>query len=336
MNLYICSTFYHVLITVLKSIHTNKENAIAITGYIPEYDSLIAKLRKSDLFGDVIFLEQFSPQNDYEKEKWGKINVKKIEDKYSKLFYEYNEIYLFMDDICYARYLKTKHIYYNIIEDGFDCFKKTKMANSRFLYMVQDRKIGLNKKIYYLFHPYDYYNIDYYLKCKYVKTLEVNENIDLIINGKDKRVIEEKREQLFRLLDDDCKNVVIDIFLNDERIFKSDRIALVLTYCFYTDGKIDSEEKQVELYKRVCDYYRNKGLIPVIKPHPRDSVDYSCLNCQLLSKNFPAELIEYLDENKIIKYFSIYSSAIHRFDKIKVDYFETIDECEKYLEKNNY
>ena len=95
MNLYICSTYYHVLITVLKSLNMKKKFDIAITDYIPEHKALVDRISRSTLFNQIIVLEQWIPRNRLECYFFGYLNVFNIEKKYGKLFEKYEEIYIY-------------------------------------------------------------------------------------------------------------------------------------------------------------------------------------------------------------------------------------------------
>lgn len=325
MNLYICSTYYHVLVTALKCIDSEDNNVIAVTGYIPSCDGLVERLRKSKIFSDVVFLPRIDPTNKFEYLHWLIVNNLRVKKLVQFDFTSFCNIYIFMDDICYARYFKREHIYYHIIEDGYDAFKKNKMQNSPFLYTVKKRD-DWKSRVRNILFPFNSDNVKYYLDCKYVKSLEVNDKKDLIIDATDSRVKEVSKKNLFNKMNiENYKNVVLSIFLESLDIVNLKNMCIILTYCFFADKKIETIEAQTMLYKEVCDYYSELGLVPIIKPHPRDNVDYSSLKCFTLSKTFPAELISYLDQGRVKRYFSIFSSAVNSYEHDKVDFFDTID-----------
>ena len=338
MNLYICSTYYHVLISVLKSLD-NSENEIAVTDYIPENSKLIERLRKSGLFQKVHEFQNYGPENKLEGLFWRRI----FEDiKFRKYgpkveFLNYANIYLFMDDICYAHYLKDHKIEYNVIEDGYNSFKM--IEKSPFSYMVR-KNCGIKNKIKNILFPLNYRNSQYYQRCGLIKSIEVNEKQGIVLDIYDERVIELPRKKLFDKINNENRNRILNVFLDDRTIESIEMcpVALILTYCFYTDGIMKSEHEQVELYANVCSRYLQMGFRPVIKPHPRDCCNYKSIKgASVIDRYFPAELVKYLEEKiEIDKYVSIYSSSVNNFDKRKVDYFSTIEEFynKKYVSVN--
>lgn len=174
--------------------------------------------------------------------------------------------------------------------------------------------------------PWNYFNTRYYLDDPNILSLEVNQIEGAVIDRTDSRIIECPRRKLFGIVDHNQKNldVVMLIFKDDIAAFREcDNIALILTYCLSADGKMRSTDEQLALYSKVCDCYWQKKMTPVIKPHPRDLTDYSSLNVDVVNKNFPSELLYYIDQNKIVKNVSIYSTSTSLFPKEKVDYYET-------------
>ena len=92
--LYICSTYYHVLVACLKSLSTNNHADIIITGYIPDYFKLTERIKKSGLFNDVFCEDLLS---EFCKNKLNKLfyksGLKRIVKKNSKVdYYSYFKI----------------------------------------------------------------------------------------------------------------------------------------------------------------------------------------------------------------------------------------------------
>lgn len=65
-----------------------------------------------------------------------------------------------------------------------------------------------------------------------------------------------------------------------------------------------TNDQQLDLYKRIVSYYRQKGEMVVIKPHPVDKMDYTALNCEVIDANVPSEVFFLLDVkfNKVISF----------------------------------
>ena len=68
MKLYVCSTYYHILISCLKSIE-NKDVSIMVTDYIPNADEIFENLKKNRLFNQVFYVKNISyePKNKLKK-----------------------------------------------------------------------------------------------------------------------------------------------------------------------------------------------------------------------------------------------------------------------------
>lgn len=323
MDLYICSTYYHVLITCLKAID-NKKIVIGITDYIPEAKALFSRAKESSLFLEAVFLNRYEPSNRIERLYWRKTLIKRIEENESIDFLKYDNIVVYMDLICYALYFKEKGIGYHIIEDGFDTFKV--ILNSPFREMVERNDTLKQKILSYLF-PYYIRNTRYYLDSECVLSIEVNDKNGIAIDNNDERVKEVPKAILYSRIDESSENI-LGVFLEEKDIedLEIDNIALVLTYCFTNDKVLKNENEQIKLYKEVFNRYSSYGYNIVIKPHPRDEVDYSSLGCKIMNKNFPAELLKYTIDKKVARYVSIFSSSGNNFDATKMDYYKTIED----------
>lgn len=79
---------------------------------------------------------------------------------------------------------------------------------------------------------------------------------------------------------------------------------IIITQPFFDDGYL-SESEHINLYKKL---YLNKLSMEIfIKPHPRDSIDYSFLSENILDKNIPIEII--YQTAKLTDIYSVNSTA---------------------------
>lgn len=325
MELYICSTYYHTLISILKAIDETEKPAVIICSYIPEYQNLAKKLEASHFFSEVIAVNNIDarPQTFKEKFLWRRGLYKKIvETTFRMDFSRFNEIYLFMDDTWIARYLKDIHVSYNILEDGLDAFKG--IQNGPFAYTIvrPSLKNKVKRILKYGFDSYCYYLDEKHL----VKSIEVNDITNIAIDGSDKRVIEKPRKTLYSKLTTEYLNRVVSVYLDNMNLLDIDNIVLVLTYPLFGDNLVKTLDEQMAIYSDICKRYALNYNV-VIKPHPRDNLDYSPLSeCKILPKTFPSELIPYIDDGKIKKYISVYSSSVYSYPKDKVVYYANVEE----------
>lgn len=321
--LYLCSTYYHTLISILKCIDSNNINDIAVMGYIEKGQILSKKISESNYCRTSFYLPLIEPKTKLESLFWQKFySVRRVEDECEVDFKSYDEIYCFMDATCYAKYLKDAHINYFLIEDSYDVFKI--IDKSRFAFMLT-YDYPLFRKLINIFFPNNFHNYKYFLDSNEIEGIEVNSKEGIVLK-EDTRVKELPRVMLFNKINKYNIEKILRIYLDDTSFLNNEHIALVLTYCFYNDNQLKNDLEQKELYKKVVKLYQDDGFNVIIKPHPRDKVDYSdILHVNVLDKNFPSELIKYIDKGNIERYISIFSTATKSYPEEKVDFFDSID-----------
>lgn len=335
MDLYICSTYYHVLITLLKASKSNDRNSrgmysVILLDTIYSAIELDNRIRETRLFNTVQIINTptyVKNKSIFDKLFWKKAGVKKLDLDFIDAFSKYRNIYLYMDDTWLADYFKCKNIKYHLIEDSIDGYKH--ILNNRYARLADPSKNGwLN--ILYKFFPNAEGNYKFLLDCEQVIDIEVNQIKGTIFENQDQsRLIEVPREKLFKLLEDkSLLNKVINVFLDDRNIIDGDNIAIIFTSPFFDDKLVDSEESQLKIYEKLLSKYDGYNIL--IKAHPRDVTDYTKLEgVRVIPKNFPSELIAYLDQSKIMKYISIASHSVDIYPKEKVDFYE-LDEVKQW------
>lgn len=329
-TLYLCSTYYHTLITLLKCIDSNEENEIGVIGYIDNGEILARKIEQSGIVSKSHFLKVIHPRNKIESLFWKKYSVQRFQNEVEIDFREYDKIFCYMDATCYAKYLKDSHINYFLIEDSYDVFKI--IDKSRFAFMLT-YDYPLFRKLINIFFPNNFHNYKYFLDSNEIEGIEVNSKEGIVLK-EDTRVKELPRVMLFNKINKYNIEKILRIYLDDTSFLNNKHIALVLTYCFYNDNQLKNDLEQKELYKKVVKLYQDDGFNVIIKPHPRDKVDYSdILHVNVLDKNFPSELIKYIDKGNIERYISIFSTATKSYPEEKVDFFDSIDTFMKIYEE---
>ena len=331
MDLYVCSTYYHVLITLLKthsSMNRNVNISILLLDTINDTKRLSALMTGTTIFKSIEVLD--APDYVYHKNIinklfWKSIGTKKLDSDLSNNFSTYNNIYLYMDDTWLADYFKCKDIKYHLIEDSIDGYKH--ILNNRYARLADPSKNGWLNMLYKFF-PNAEGNYKFLLDCDQVIDIEVNEIEGTIFKETD-RLVEVPRKPLFDQLDDkDFLNTVLEVFLDDRNIINGENIAIVFTSPFFDDKLVDSEDSQLALYKKLISRYSDNNIL--FKAHPRDVVDYTKLNnVKVIPKNFPSELIAYLDQSKISKFISIASHSVDIYPKDKIDFYE-LDEVKQW------
>lgn len=320
-KIFICHTEYHVLIAMLKTLKNKDEkNEIVLYGTISEVDKLCKKLLKNNIF-EKVYIFNYIDIDEYKKIPKGNNifdriikNKKFINNNYNFGFLkEKNNIYIFNDDSIIGRYLRLNKIRYNLIEDGLNCYQNI------------DKHYNFNndfkQKIKIMFNTLDCV----FGKSKYVKQIEVNsiKNINLFVKDK---FIEVPRKKLFEGLTEEDKNKILNVFVEEKiNFFNTKSVSILITQPLYIDGFLDNYTQQVEMYKYILNKY-GVGKI-VIKPHPRDEIDYSNIiedDVIILDRNVPIEILNFIDGIIVDRVITAFSTAIDGIDfcddKIKLGY----------------
>lgn len=312
--LYVVSTYYHALVSCMKQLLGCDAAEILCTDYIPDGESLSDRIRDSGIFGKTYYVgrvEEYHAANIFDYAfSLHKKNAEIIEKQFFLDLNKYDEINIFHDDTWFAHYLKDRKIKYRLIEDALDSFKS--ISKSNFAYMISCGPIKLATKrllgLGYLYCGYDRCTVE----------VEVNDidglEIARLARGK---LVAIPRKAMFDGLSENHIRALKKIFLKDIPPIDYEKSILLLTRPLYIDGILDSEEKQIELYKEIVKKEVDNELL-VIKPHPRDMTDYSkdFPNSVILDKNMPVEIIELSRINFFLKVIS-YNSTSLKFIKAR-------------------
>ncbi len=87
---------------------------------------------------------------------------------------------------------------------------------------------------------------------------------------------------------------VVGLFMDEEKAEKMSDIngkSIIFTQPLSEDGYI-SEERKVEIYSVICDWFNSEQTI--LKIHPRDTSDYAAVKANVLRETFPGELFDVL------------------------------------------
>lgn len=319
MNLYICLTYYHVLITIVKSLIGDKKNDIMISNDIPGFDNLQEQLENCGLFSRVIVYDankiRIKKANNKFKYSFDrrKSNILRIFGLYFKTdLSTYSDIYLFNDATEIGLYMIYKRIYYHLIEDALDFFK---YFND---YYGLKKGTYSRKSLKYLVKRLFGVGFISWGTSKYCLDIEVNDQEGIKIPND--KVIVIPRKELFGKLSDDQRKLVYQIFAGDNVIRNDSRESVLLcTQPLFKAGHVDSYDKQKKVFESIVKEYTDKGYQVVIKPHPRDEADYSAIaekyHCGQIDKNLPSEILDYNPEAK--QYYaaiSITSTSINSLD----------------------
>lgn len=300
VNTYICTTPYHLLISIIKVLLNKEEGKHdLILDQLTNFSSeTLENVNYSNLFKSVILSSaqfNYKAKVDFFLHKLGFVpNRLFSESPLSKEYFIDKNIFIFHDLHYFGQLLNSFKIPYNLIEDGCNVFKMNIPCNRNIPFWRIFCKIrGL--------YPVGLSPL--------IKTIEVNSAENLLI--KKNNVIECPRGTMFKALSEEQKKKVCEIFGLKQKdwIIKSNS-TLLLTQPLCEDG-IMSHDAKIALFKYLIQKYGSSNLY--IKSHPRDTDDYDKIfpNAVVFRNNkIPLELINCTCEfDKVITAFStaIYS-----------------------------
>lgn len=329
-RIYVCHTFYHVYVALLKEYNLPKEKhgnaTIVLSKMSTDFGDFDVRLRKNPMLEDVIIYDEkrdVDIPEVWKYHEYQKNPIKRIiyRIKYTKAygksqeklvpvdFKEYKEIYVFCDSDPIGFYLNYKHIYYHSVEDGLNSIRNVDHAHfdnqGGFAFKAFMSKLNL----FFIQNGYGRYCID----------VEVNELKG--IAERPKNMIEVPRKQLELALNEEQKQQIIDTFVSDiteltNQVSEagSDKYILILTEPLCTDLNV-----RHQLFADLIEKYEKEGKV-IIKPHPRDELNYykEFPDYMVIAPQIPMEILNFLAENFFEKVVSIYTDINGiRFAKIK-------------------
>ncbi len=317
-RIYVCHTFYHVYISILKELKIKADQGeafdygatIVLSTMSNNFGEIGKRIESVNLFEEVIYFDEkrddYFPELAVYKKDTGfivtnMINRHRFYKKFTKLerpyipvdFREYGEIYVFCDSDPIGYYLNANHIPYHAVEDGLNCLKNydTARYDNRGHFKL---KAFMSKKLNYIFIQNGY--------GKYCKDMEVND-IDAI-QYSCPYYVEEKRRALYDRLTIMDKDILLTVFVKDKEILirqindagkKKDKI-LILT------DPLCTLEIREQIFKDIVKMYEPEGEI-FFKPHPRDELDYKTIfkDYPQFDATVPMEILNFFPGLKFTK-----------------------------------
>lgn len=334
-RIYVCHTFYHVYVAALKEMKLVREtpaNAykkadIALSSVSTDFERLGDRLAKAEIFQEVIALdekrEDFFPELAKYRKNYSNVlkhmlnrmiftkKLAKCECPYMEVidFAAYEDIYVFCDSDPIGYYLNYRHLYYHAVEDGLDCLKNLDDA-----YVANHGHFRL--KTWFSRH-----NLIFIMNGwgKYCLDMEINDRS--VVPTDCPRFVEVPRKPLEQALTPAQKRQMIKAFIED-----ADALMQQLRpsregeefACFLTEP----HPVDVEARKRVClDVLAQycQGYRVLIKPHPRDTIDYEalCPDAVVLRGRFPVEVLNFFEGLRIRRAVSILTTAMNNMDFVE-------------------
>lgn len=319
-RIYVCHTYYHAYIAVLKELNLEKEKhgqaTLVLSTMSNDFGNLIERAKISGLFEDVYMFEEkedvFFPElkkyhtdkgnivlNMFNRMRYTK-KLGKLQEPYVPVDFKlYKDIYVFCDSDPIGYYLSYKKIYYHAVEDGLDCISTydTARYSNRGHFALKAWMAAHN--LIFIENGYGKYCLD----------MEVN-NI-ACLPYPIKKYIEKPRTELTQNLTDDDKRILVSLFMEnlselEEQLAQcpKDRQRILLL----TEPLCALDVRERIFKDIIRDYCRDS--VVLIKPHPRDELDYKKVFPEqiVIEGKFPMEVLNCIPGlvfDKVISVFTV-------------------------------
>lgn len=308
-RIYVCHTFYHVYVTLLKELALPKEKqgsaTLVLSKMSNDFTGMKERIEKTGFFEAVVEYDEkretFFPElAEYKKDRGNIVlNMQsriRFTKKFAKMqepfvpvdFRAYKDIYVYCDADPIGFYLNQNRIRYHAIEDGLNSIAHIDHAHfenrSHFKMKAFFSKV-LN--LIFIQNGYGKYCID----------MEVNDISAIEIPCK--YYVEVSRKALTDRLTREDKDLLLQIFVRDmkdlrakmEEGKKYDKKVLILTEPLCT---LDVRER---IFRDIVAMYENETQV-FIKPHPRDVLDYATLFADYpqFEGSMPMEMLNFFED----------------------------------------
>ncbi len=334
-RIYVCHTYYHVYVACLKELGQFRNPAdqnyepvatLVLSKMSTDFRDLADRAKESGIFKDVIEFDEkdytfFSELVELKKDRGSSFanlvqrikfckRMGELEEEYVAIdFKKYDDIYVFCDSDPIGYYLAYKKIPYHAVEDGLNClvYRDTAYEDNKGNFKIKKLMAALG--IIFIQNGYSKYCID----------MEVND-----ISALDRpipKLKEENRESLISNLSELDKDKITKTFISNIEELKgklaSSKASGKPTVLILSEPLCQDLEVRKKLFKDMIDEHGSidgkLGQI-VIKPHPRDLLDYEKEFSEhiILDSHFPMEILNFIgaEFDRVVTVYTV-PSSIH-------------------------
>ncbi|MBQ8041131.1 MAG: lipooligosaccharide sialyltransferase [Lachnospiraceae bacterium] len=317
-SIYVCHTYYHVYVTLLKEFAKPKEEqgkaSIVLSNISTDFEELPKRLEKLNIFQEIFeydekdythlpeVMKYHHPSKFFLTSLWNRYRFTKLygkmQEKYIPTdFKQYKDVYVFCDSDPIGYYLNWKHIYYHAVEDGLDTLRSSDLARvdnaSHF-----ELKVFLSKKCNLLFIQNGY--------AKYCLDMEVNDIS--ILKYPCPYYVEVPRAKLMERLTKEEKKLMLRAFVKEV-----DKIETVIatkdkkTVMILTEPLCDLDVRKT-IFADLIKTYDSEYQI-ILKQHPRDLLDYEKEFSEhlLIDRTVPMEMLNFFENFQVDLIVSVFT-----------------------------
>lgn len=317
-TIYVCHTYYHVYVSMLKEFAKPKEKqgnaSIVLSKMSTDFEELPERLKAINLFQEIFeydeknftelpWVEKYHhPSKFFLVSIWNRYRFTKeygkAQEKYIPTdFSQYEDVYVFCDSDPIGYYLNWKHIYYHAVEDGLDTLRASDLARADNANNFE-LKVFLSKKCNILFVQNGY--------GKYCLDMEVNDIS--ILKYPCPYYVEVPRKTLMERLTQEEKKLMLRAFVKHvdriEKVVdsKDSKSVLILT------EPLCGLDVRKQLFKDLIERYEDEYQI-ILKQHPRDELDYEkeFPEYLLIDRTVPMEMLNFFENFRVDLVVSVFT-----------------------------
>ncbi len=326
-QLILCERPFMIYKAILKAMNSDDCIDIVLSNHMLGLEKLYQPLVESKIFNKVYFYDDSLYQDYVRNEKLAEyVKFPNILWAWPKKFSRYMKYQKLAKKEVMPEGLDLKAYDEILANDGVSTMN-FKLFFEKLPYVVSEHgrgnfrnKFPLHILAVYISIVLDYFDIivAYSGSSKYVKMVEVDRNEDLVCYIKNRKKVRECRiSELENSLTSEQKDAIYKIYAKAFDLPETfeEEINLLLTGPLAADGALASVKDQLDCYWDAVSMNCNNGKPLVIKPHPRDDVDYTerFPKALIIDKIVTSEVLSFSSSLKIDKVVTIYSTSVTSF-----------------------
>lgn len=285
-RLFICERPYPLYRTLIKTINDSQYNDIYIANHVEGMEKMYPILKDANIFQNVFFYDDvmyrqfysYGSVREYNKFPSGIIMLINKLIMYVKLQKQAKEIKL-PEGLNIEEY---DEIYVNDAASTmmfYLCSQKKKFIWVEHAKNALQLKLPLVCRFCYRIMPFlEKLGIAYALSgaSRWVEAIEVNNNCNLIPLIRKKKIKEVNIDKILETMSEADKNYIFELYCKaySVELDKTKPCYIILTAPLFMDGLVHSETEQIRVYKNLIKREIGTYNNVLIKPHPRDEIDY--------------------------------------------------------------